>query len=186
MIPKSIDHLTEAQWERFNHCYDILKMSYENGTWFRDSAKLAVTRSFYMHCKSFKTGFISNTAWLNKQKGIKPTFDHCFIPQLYCFYIMKYWKSIGISLETFFPHWITASTGNKVSSKENNKLSKYTVNDISTDKLLKVKVPLVDRYKKAGITILDAETLKEVDFNVIGNRLDEGFSEWEKMEMLID
>ena len=47
-------------------------------------------------------------------------------------------------------------------------------------------MPLVDRYKKSKITILDAETLKEVDFDVIGNRLDEGFAEWEKMELLID
>ena len=69
---------------------------------------------------------------------------------------------------------------------ENRKLSKYTVNNKSTENILKVKVPLIDRYKKAGIIILDAKTLKEVDFDVIGNRLDEGFGEWEKMDLLID
>ena len=99
---------------------------------------------------------------------------------------MANWKTIGKSLETFFPHWLIASMGIDVTSEENKKLSKYTVNNKSTGNLLKVKVPLVDRYKKSKITILDAETLKEVDFDVIGNRLDEGFAEWEKMELLID
>ena len=186
MIPKSIDHLTAAQWECLNQAYKVLKYNYEDGDWFRDSAKRAITRAYYMQCKSFKTGLISNAAWLSKQKGNDVCFDHCFIPQEYCFYIMKYWESIGISLETLFPHWVITSMGIDVTSQENKKLSKYTVNNKSTGNILKVKVALIDRYKKAGITILDAETLKEVDFDVIGNRLDEGFGEWEKMELLID
>jgi|TARA_R110000744_G_C19326710_1_gene558126 hypothetical protein len=186
MIPKSINHLTESQWECLNQAYKGLKCNYDERDWFRDSAKRAITRGFYMQCKSFKTGFISNNAYLAKGKGNVVCFDHCCIPQAYCFFIMKHWETIGESLDSFFPHWVIASLGIDVTSEENKKLSKYTVNNKSTGNLLKVKVPLVDRYKKSKITILDAETLKEVDFDVIGNRLDEGFAEWEKMELLID
>ena len=60
------------------------------------------------------------------------------------------------------------------------------MNNKSTGNLLRVKVALIDRYKETGIQILDAETAEEVDFSVIAERLDEGFSEWERMELLID
>ena len=186
MIPKSIKHLTIAQWECLNQAYKVLKYNYEDGDWFRDSAKRAVTRGYYMQCKSFKTGLISNAAWLHKLQGADVCFDHCFIPQAYCFYMMKYWEEIGESLETMFPHWVTTSLGIDITSEENKSLSKYTVNNKSTGNLLKVKVALIDRYKEAGIQILDAETAEEVDFSVIAEKLDEGFSEWEKMELLID
>mgnify|MGYP006156989477 CR=1 FL=1 len=185
MIPKSIRHLTNAQKECLIQAYKVLKMNYEDGDWFRDSAKRAITRAFYMQCKSFKTGFISNDAWLLKQNKKNVCFDHCFIPQLYCYYIMANWKTIGKSLETFFPHWLIASMGIDVTSEENKMLSKFTVNNASTGNLLKVKVALIDRYKKASIQILDAETADEVNFDVVDKRLDEGFSEWEKMNMLI-
>ena len=186
MIPKSINHLTIAQKECLIQAYKVLKYNYEDGDWFRDSAKRAVTRAFYMQCKSFKTGLISNAAWLYKLQGNDVCFDHCFIPQAYCFYIMAHWDTIGKSLETFFPHWMICSLGIDVTSEENKSLSKYTVNNKSTGNLLKVKVALIDRYKEAGIQIMDAETAEEVDFSVIAERLDEGFSEWEKMELLID
>lgn len=186
MIPKSIKHLTIAQWESLNQAYKVLKYNYEDGDWFRDSAKRAVTRGYYMQCKSFKTGLISNAAWLHKLDGGNVCFDHCFIPQAYCFYIMAHWDTIGKSLETIFPHWVISSLGIDVTSEENKSLSKYTVNNKSTGNLLKVKIALIDRYKEAGIEIMDAVTADVVDFSVIAERLDEGFSEWEKMELIID
>ena len=73
-----------------------------------------------------------------------------------------------------------------VTPKENQTLSKYTVNNKSTGNLLKVKVALIDRYKEAGIEIMDAVTAEEVDFSDIAEKLDEGYSEWEKMELIID
>ena len=105
MIPKTIKHLTEPMWESLNQAYKSLKLNFEDGDWFRDSAKRPITRTFYMQCKSFQTGFISNSAYLEKRKGSKVCFDHCFIPQVYCYYIMSRWETIGESLETFFPHY---------------------------------------------------------------------------------
>ena len=51
--------------------------------------------------------------------------------------------------------------------------------------LLKVTLPLIERYGKEGIVILEKETLKEVSFDVVAKNLDEGFSEWEKKDLLI-
>ena len=186
MIPKTIKHLTIPQQECLEQAYKVLKMNYEDCDWFRDSAKRAVTRAFYMQCKSFKTGLISTAAWLWKLEGKDVTPDHCFIPQAYCYYIMKHWNTIGKSLETFFPHWVIASLVIDVTPKQNQTLSKYTVNNKSTGNLLKVKVALIDRYKEAGIEIMDAVTAEEVDFSDIAEKLDEGYSEWEKMELIID
>lgn len=185
MIPKTIKHLTEPMWESLNQAYKSLKLNFEDGDWFRDSAKRPITRTFYMQCKSFQTGFISNSAYLEKRKGGKVCFDHCFIPQVYCYYIMSRWETIGESLETFFPHWVIASSGIDVTSEENKRLSSYTVNKESTGNLLKVTLPLLERYGKEGIVILEKETLKEVGFDVVAKNLDEGFSEWEKKELLI-
>ena len=64
MIPKTINHLTEAAWESLNQSYKSLKLNFEDGDWFRDSAKRPITRTFYIQCKSFQTCFISNSAYL--------------------------------------------------------------------------------------------------------------------------
>ena len=98
---------------------------------------------------------------------------------------MSRWETIGESLETFFPHWVIASSGIDVTSEENKRLSSYTVNNESTGNLLKVTLPLLERYGKEGIVILEKETLKEVSFDVVAKNLDEGFSEWEKKDLLI-
>lgn len=186
MIPKSIEHLTKSQFASFRQAYNTLKNNYENGIWFESNEdKRAITRTYYMQCKSFNSGFISNSAWLAKQKGVSPCFEHSNLPQPYCYFIMKNWNSIGESFETFFPHWITSSTGLYVTSKENTKLSKYTINNNSTGNTLKVTVPLFERYKKAKIIILDAVTLKEVDFDSVTKNFDMRYCEFEKKELLI-
>ena len=59
------------------------------------------------------------------------------------------------------------------------------MNNESTGNLLKVTLPLLKRYGKEGIVILEKETLKEVGFDVVAKNLDEGFSEWEKKDLLI-
>ena len=59
------------------------------------------------------------------------------------------------------------------------------MNNESTGNLLKVTLPLLERYGKEGIVILEKETLKEVGFDVVAKNLDEGFSEWEKKDLLI-
>ena len=185
MIPKTIKHLTEPMWESLNQAYKSLKLNFEDGDWFRDSAKRPITRTFYMQCKSFQTGFISNSSYLDIGNGSKFCFDHCFIPQVYCYYIMSRWETIGESLETFFPHWVIASSGIDVTSEENKRLSSYTVNNESTGNLLKVTLPFLERYGKEGIVILEKAALKDVWFDVVAKNLDEGFSEWEKKELLI-
>ena len=42
MIPKTIKHLTEPMWESLNQAYKSLKLNFEDGDWFRDSAKRAL------------------------------------------------------------------------------------------------------------------------------------------------
>lgn len=150
-----------------------------NSLWDLSINKRDITRHFYEGCASITSGYVSLDAQMAPVKDT--TKDHFISPQTYAYYIMDNWH-IFSDYEKFKIEWYFCSQTIKVTKEENMRLKQFTVNNDNTGGIIKVTVPIIDRYKQANIRLYHD---KEPITDVFPFQPSENFIEYERKYLLI-
>ena len=131
---------------RAEYLYDHVKLDVEK-YWHDIVTKRPCTRTFYEHCVSIRSGYMSEKAM--DLKPAKRCHDHVTSPQTMFYYIADCWDQF-VDFENFLEIYKFCSTTIAVTPAENTALSGYTINEGDG---IKVTCSITERYDKEGIRL---------------------------------
>jgi hypothetical protein len=162
MLPKDVFLLiyvykiTETQMRQAFLQWDRLNYFNWRGYWKDPSYRRIMTRQLYEGTISINTGYKSLATRDNDR--LENTYDHAVPPQLYAPFVFDNWTKYEDDFEEFLKMWLFISQTIYVTKKQNTDLSKFSVNNKSTNNQLKTAVSLADKYDFMGINLLNVNS----------------------------
>tara|TARA_B110000438_G_scaffold70371_1_gene70582 strand:- start:481 stop:1263 length:783 start_codon:yes stop_codon:yes gene_type:complete len=126
------------------------------GLWKDPDQRRLMTRELYLGTISINTGYKSVATQNNDSS--ENTYDHAVPPQLYASFVFDNWEKYEDNFKEYLKMWLFISQTIYVTKKQNTDLSKFSVNNKSTNNQLKTAVSLADKYDYMGIDLLNVNS----------------------------